>query len=188
MDGFAAARGIVPAPLRLSGDQAGRAPASFPFPGSLMIESFVVWLFAWLAIPHVGLLSVFFVSLVSATLLPLGSEPAVFAVVKSNIELFWPAIVVGTVGNTIGGVINYWIGYGARQTFAKQPDSRRFRWMERHGAKTMLASWLPGIGDPICALAGWQRLPFWPCAGYLTMTWTLLYVPDGFWRWLTAAF
>lgn len=162
-----------------------------------MIESFIAWLFSLLAIPHVGLLSVFFVSLVSATLLPLGSEPAVFAVVKANADLFWPAILVGTLGNTLGGLIDYGIGYGARQTFAKERSSRWFRWMERHGAKTMLVSWLPGIGDPICTLAGWQRLPFWPCAGYMaigkflryvTMTWMLLYVPDGFWNWLTGLF
>lgn len=162
-----------------------------------MIESFVAWLFSWLAIPHVGLLSVFFVSLISATLLPLGSEPAVFAVVKANADLFWPAIIVGTVGNTLGGLIDYWIGYGARQAFAKERSSRWFQWMERHGAKTMLISWLPGIGDPICTLAGWQRLPFWSCAGYMaigkflryvTMTWMLLYVPDGFWNWLMGLF
>ena len=23
------------------------------------------------------------------------------------------------------------------------------------------------MGDPLCAVAGWLRLPFWPCAGYM---------------------
>ena len=41
------------------------------------------------------------------------------------------------------------------------------------------------VGDPLCAVAGWLRLPFWPrlayvaigkFARYLTMTWVLLSV------------
>ena len=44
----------------------------------------------------------FVVSFISATLLPMGSEPAVFGLVKLNPDLFWPAIAVATVGNTLG--------------------------------------------------------------------------------------
>ena len=55
----------------------------------------------------------------------------------------------------------------------------------------MLLSWLPGIGDPLCTLAGWLHLPFWPSvmymaigkfARYLTMTLALLYIPDSAWK------
>jgi hypothetical protein len=45
------------------------------------------------------------VAFVSATLLPLGSEPAVFGLVKINPALFWPAILVATAGNTLGGAV-----------------------------------------------------------------------------------
>jgi membrane protein YqaA with SNARE-associated domain len=156
-----------------------------------MIESAIRWLMAVLAIPDVGLTSVFFISLLSATLLPLGSEPAVFAVVKANGALFWPVIATATVGNTIGGVIDYWMGYGAKQTFAKERESHWFGWLQRFGAKTMLLAWVPGVGDPICTLAGWLKLPFWPSVFYMavgkflryvTMTGLLMYVPDGVWR------
>lgn len=156
-----------------------------------MIESAINWLLNVLAVPDVGLTSVFLISVISATLLPLGSEPAVFAVVKANEALFWPAIAVATFGNTLGGAIDYWIGYSAKQTFAKERESRWFGWLQRFGAKTMLLSWLPAIGDPLCALAGWLKLPFWQCIFYMavgkclryvTMTGILLYVPDGFWR------
>jgi membrane protein YqaA with SNARE-associated domain len=158
---------------------------------SSMIESAIRWLLTVLAIPDVGLLSVFIISVVSATLLPLGSEPAVFAVVKANGTLFWPAILVGTVGNTLGGIVDYWMGYGAQQVFAKEQESRWFGWLQRYGAKVLLLAWLPAIGDPLCTLAGWLKLPFWSCVVYMaigkflryvTMTWLLLYVPDGFWR------
>jgi membrane protein YqaA with SNARE-associated domain len=156
-----------------------------------MIESAIYWLLNVLAVPDVGLTSVFVISFVSATLLPMGSEPAVFAVAKANEALFWPVILVATLGNTLGGAVDYWMGYGAKQMFSKERESRWFRWLERHGAKTMLLSWLPGIGDPICTLAGWLKIPFWPSVFYMaigkflryvTITTLLLYVPDGFWR------
>ena len=53
-----------------------------------MIETAVLWLLKVLAAPSVGLTSVFLIAFVSATLVPLGSEPAVFAVVKANPAMF----------------------------------------------------------------------------------------------------
>ncbi|MDQ1919988.1 YqaA family protein [Massilia pseudoviolaceinigra] len=156
-----------------------------------MIESAVLWLLKLLAAPAVGLSSVFVIAFVSATLVPLGSEPAVFAVIKANPAMFWPAILVATLGNTLGGALDYFIGYRAKVAFAKERKSRWFAWLARYGAKTMLLSWVPGIGDPLCTLGGWLHLPFWPSLGYmaigkfmryLTMTTALLYVPDSFWK------
>ncbi|MFZ6818031.1 YqaA family protein [Undibacterium sp. Ji22W] len=156
-----------------------------------MIEAAVAWLFSVFAISKIGLTAVFVVSFVSATLLPLGSEPAVFAMIKANPDLFWLTILVATAGNTLGGMLNYFIGYEAKQTFAKERNSRWFAWLERHGAKTMLLAWLPLIGDPICALGGWLKLPALPCLlymaigkflRYVAMTYLLLSVPEGFWH------
>jgi membrane protein YqaA with SNARE-associated domain len=156
-----------------------------------MIETAVLWLLKVLAAPTVGLTSVFVISFVSATLVPLGSEPAVFAVVKANPAMLWPAILVATLGNTLGGAVDYAIGYRAKVAFAKERQSRWFAWLARYGAKTMLLSWLPGVGDPLCTLAGWLHLPFWPSVAYMAvgkfaryvlMTLMLLYVPDGFWK------
>jgi membrane protein YqaA with SNARE-associated domain len=156
-----------------------------------MIETAVNWLLNILALPNVGLSSVFIISVLAATWLPLGSEPAVFAVIKANSALFWPVILVATAGNTLGGIIGYWLGYGAKQVFARERESRWFGWLQRFGPKTMLLAWLPGIGDPLCTLAGWLKLSFWPCVAYmaigkfvryLTITWMLLYVPDAFWQ------
>ena len=158
------------------------------------LESLIAGLLAALAVPQVGLISVFLIALVSATLLPLGSEPAVFLLVKSDPALFWPAILVATAGNTLGGVITWWMGYGAERVYEQRthhpPPSllknpRALAWLQRHGARACLLSWLPVIGDPLCAVAGWLRLPFWPCVAYmaigkfgryLTMTAALLWV------------
>ena len=56
-----------------------------------------IWLnqmLQWLALPEHGLSTVFVVAFVSATLLPMGSEPAVFGLVKLNPDLFWAAAAV----------------------------------------------------------------------------------------------
>ena len=151
----------------------------------------MTWLLQLLAAPEVGLTSVFIISFISATLLPLGSEPAVFAVIKANPMLFWPVILIATIGNTLGGVVNYWMGYYAKAAFAKERASRWFAWLGHYGAKTMLLAWVPVIGDPLCTLAGWLNLPFWPSVAYmalgkllryLSMTALLLHVPDGLWH------
>jgi membrane protein YqaA with SNARE-associated domain len=138
---------------------------------------------ALLALPKFGLSTLFVVAFVSATLLPMGSEPAVLGLIKLNPELFWPAIAVATAGNTLGGALTWWMGYGAERIYERtthqSPETRALRWLERFGAKACLLAWLPIVGDPLCAVAGWLRLPFWPCvlymgigkaARYLTMT------------------
>ena len=127
----------------------------------------------WLALPEHGLSTVFVVSFVSATLLPLGSEPAVFGLVKLNPDLFWPAVLVATVGNTLGGAVSWGMGYGAHQLVDRYRHSpshlRALRWLERLGPKACLLSWLPLVGDPLCAVAGWLRLAFWPCILYMAI-------------------
>ncbi len=127
-----------------------------------------------LSLPQVGLGAVFVVALISATLLPLGSEPVVLLLVHEKPELFWAAIAVATVGNTLGGAISWWMGWGAERAYEAAVhhtprDQRVLGWLRRFGAKACLLSWLPIVGDPLCALAGWLRLPFWPCVAYMAV-------------------
>ena len=84
---------------------------------------------AALALPEVGLSTVFFIAFIAATLVPLGSEPAVFALVKLNPEMFWPAIGVATLGATLGGALTWWMGYGAErgQQSEHQAGACKFR-------------------------------------------------------------
>ncbi|MCE2775866.1 MAG: DedA family protein [Burkholderiaceae bacterium] len=147
------------------------------------MEAWLSSLLHTLALPEVGLSTVFVVSLISATLLPLGSEPAVFGLVKLNPDLFWAAIAVATAGNTLGGAIDWWMGYGAHTAlnrFRKQANdayhTRALQWLHRLGPKACLLSWLPGIGDPLCAVAGWLKLPFWPCLAYMAIGKCLRYI------------
>src|SRR5450830_35309 len=110
-------------------------------------------LLALLALPQYGLGTLFVVSFISATLLPLGSEPALFGLLKLNPELFWPAIAVATLGNTLGGALDWWMGYGAHRVadhYHRSPHHLR--------------------------VLGWLRLPFWPCVGWMLVGKGLRYV------------
>jgi membrane protein YqaA with SNARE-associated domain len=138
-----------------------------------MLDAWLTALLHLLALPRYGLSTVFVVAFISATLLPLGSEPAVFGLVKLNPELLWPTIVVATLGNTMGGAVDWWMGYGAERLAHRATPTghhgRALRWLERLGPRACLLSWLPGVGDPLCAVAGWLRLPFWPCLAYMAI-------------------
>ena len=137
------------------------------------MQAWIQHLLDLLSLPEYGLSTVFVVSFISATLLPLGSEPVVFGLVKLSPELFWPAILTATVGNTLGGALDWWIGYGAHKVVDKyKHDShhgRALRWLEKLGPKACLLSWLPIVGDPLCAVAGWLKLSFWPCVLYMAI-------------------
>lgn len=138
------------------------------------MEGWLHQLLEALSLPQYGLVTVFVVSLISATLLPMASVPAVYGLIKLNPELFWPALLVATVGNTAGGAISYWMGYGAERAWEsiskrKPPDARALRWLQKFGPPACLLSWLPFVGDPLCAVAGWLRLPFWPCVAYMAI-------------------
>lgn len=158
------------------------------------MEAWIDHLLALLALPKFGLSTVFVISFVSATLLPLGSEPAVFGLVKLNPAMFWPAILVATAGNTLGGALTWAMGYGTHELVDRSGRHaghlKALEWLERLGPKACLLSWLPGVGDPLCAVAGWLKLPFWPCLvfmgigkflRYVIMTALLLWVFPGGW-------
>ncbi len=137
------------------------------------MELWIDHLLTLLALPKFGLSSVFVVSFVSATLLPMGSEPAVFGLVELNPSLFWPAIAVATIGNTLGGAVTWWMGLASHKVVDKYQNSphhlRALVWLERLGPRACLLAWLPIVGDPLCAVAGWLRLPFWPCLAYMAI-------------------
>ncbi|MFU1912409.1 YqaA family protein [Bordetella avium] len=155
----------------------------------------VDWLLAALALPAVGLPAIFLICTLSATLLPLGSEAFVFGYVTLQPDMFWPTIAVATLGNTLGGVISYAMGAAGRSAYQRWREShphegdeqrdltrrgrwnaRAHAWLARIGPPAMLLAWLPGLGDPLCAVAGWLRLAFWPSTLYMALGKLLRYI------------
>jgi len=135
------------------------------------------------ATPEIGLVVLFVCAILAATLLPLGSEPVLLALLAFYPELVWPSLLVATVGNTLGGAIGWWMGYGAERWMAKRLNQdrvtvhmRALNWLERIGPPACLGAWLPIIGDPLCVVAGYLRLPFWPCLAYMAIGKCLRYL------------
>jgi len=110
------------------------------------------------------ILSLFFSSLIAATLFPLGSEVLLITLLTqgNNAAILW---LVGTLGNTLGSVINYALGYWASDYINKKyQDTKSWHQAQqaynRYGSWSLLFAWLPIIGDPITLVAGLARTRF----------------------------
>ncbi len=103
-----------------------------------------------------GLAALFAAAFVSATVLPANSEIVLVAVLGAFPERFAEAIVVATVGNTLGGMTTY--GVGRVLPARKSSDMRVLAGVRRYGAWALLLSWVPIVGDGLCAAAGWLRI------------------------------
>jgi membrane protein YqaA with SNARE-associated domain len=124
-----------------------------------------------------SLTSLFFSSLLGATLLPGGSEIVLLGVLKLHPELFWPALLLGTLGNTLGGMISFGMGWLLPMT----QQLKHVEPVRKYGTPALLLAWAPFIGDALCLAAGWLRLNPWQAAlfmaagkfaRYLAVAWT----------------
>lgn len=123
------------------------------------------WLPHWLVGPQAGLAGLFVASFLAATLLPGGSEAVLFAVVRLHPEQAALAVVLATLGNTLGGMTTYWMARALPQHLAPRSQALALRW----GTPVLLLAWLPLVGDALCAAAGWLRLPVLPSALWMAV-------------------
>jgi membrane protein YqaA with SNARE-associated domain len=104
-----------------------------------------------------SLWGLFLSSLLGATLLPGGSEFMLIGVLKLHPELLWPALAIGTLGNTLGGMVSFGMGWMLPQTQQLKHVAK----VRRHGTPVLLLAWTPLLGDALCLAAGWLRLNPW---------------------------
>ncbi|WP_150611486.1 YqaA family protein [Pandoraea terrigena] len=166
------------------------------------MESFISWLLGILALPGVGLPAIFLVSFLSATLLPMGSEPALFGYVTLNPHMLWSAIAVASAGNTAGGMLDWWMGFAARRGFVRLKARRRTHARaaalaggatpETTGGKRFNGDapmsdryhrWMRRFGPPLLLLS-WLPVvgdPLCTLAGWLRLSWRecLFYIAIG---------
>ena len=104
-------------------------------------------------------------ALISATLFPLGSEALLIYDIKEGYNLYL-LIAVATIGNTLGSVINYFLGlkgeeYLISKNFLKEKFIIKSKYyFDKYGSISLLFSWLPIIGDPITFVAGILKYDF----------------------------
>lgn len=132
----------------------------------------------WLV--QTGYLGLFLVSLLSATVVPLATEPAVVGLLLLHYSPIWVGLVA-LCGSTFGSLVTYYTGrYGSVLLFrgfasrfpsADHPHLPRARALfDRWGAPVLFLSWLPLIGDAVTLVAGAAavhpvRVVLWVAAG-----------------------
>ncbi len=85
-------------------------------------------------------------------------------------------IIVATVGNTLGGVTNIIIGRLLPQLKQQTGHAIAVRWLQRYGLAALLFSWVPVVGDLLCVLAGWLRMPWVRAAVFIGIGKALRYI------------
>ncbi|MEW6125186.1 MAG: YqaA family protein [Pseudomonadota bacterium] len=107
----------------------------------------------------------FLAALAAATILPLQSEAVLVGLLLAD-HSPWLLIVVASLGNVLGSVINWGLGRGIerfrnRRWFPVGDAAleRAQRWYQCYGRWSLLASWMPVIGDPLTLVAGIMREP-----------------------------
>ncbi len=121
---------------------------------------------------YFALWALFGSSFLASTLLPGGSELSLVYTAHqqtASLPLLW---AVATLGNTLGGLTSWAIGWWLDRRFPgrvlSRPDHRKaLIRIQRYGSPLLLLSWLPLIGDPICVAAGWTGIRLLPATLYI---------------------
>ncbi|WP_153114821.1 YqaA family protein [Rhodocyclus tenuis] len=110
----------------------------------------------------------FLASFLGATLLPGGSEAVLFALLRAYPEQLSSALLLATLGNTLGGMVSWACGRWLPkwQRLEALPQLERVR---RWGAPILLLAWAPLVGDALCVTAGWLRLHWLPCVVFMAV-------------------
>jgi len=107
-------------------------------------------------------LYLFFIAFLSATVFPLGSEALLLYNLTTDLNVYI-LFISATVGNTIGSIVNYYLGLKGEKFLArkkiikKEKVIKTKRFFDKYGGYTLLFSWVPIIGDPITIVAGMLR-------------------------------
>lgn len=133
------------------------------------------------------LLTLFVWSFLAATILPLGSEPALAAIVARRDAVALP-VAIATLGNYLGACTTYALAMSASKAVKSERALRRMErasvLIRKYGAPALLLSWVPLLGDAIVAAAGaagMRFLPFslWTLAGKAARYAALALIVDG---------
>ena len=113
-----------------------------------------------------GFYSLFILSFLASTLVPLGSEWLLVAMLLSKSDPF-TAVGIASAGNYLGALSTYWIGlYGGdflkRRVLRMDEKStqKAEKFYARFGSYSLLLSFLPIVGDPLCLIGGVLRVGF----------------------------
>lgn len=116
---------------------------------------------------ELGYLGLFLSAFLAATILPVASEVVLIGMLGLGYDPLL-CLIIATSGNTLGAILNYFIGYAGNPNWLKkigitleQIDQWKSR-AQRYGTWLALFSWLPVVGDLIGVVLGFFRAPMLP--------------------------
>lgn len=115
-----------------------------------------------------GLLGLFIGTFLAATVLPFSSD-ALYVAVLAATGAPVACLLTGTLGNWLGSVVTFWLGWVARWEWIEKwlkikPDrlERQKVYVDRYGVWLALLCWVPVVGDVIALALGFYRCrPVW---------------------------
>lgn len=129
-----------------------------------------------------SLTGLFLLAFAAATLLPGGSEAALLAMARLSEHSILTLLLVASLGNILGSVLNYGLGrmalrYQTRKWFPASPATlaKAQDWFTKWGQWAVLLAWVPIIGDPITVAAGVMRMGFGRFIMLVSLSKTLRY-------------
>ncbi len=112
----------------------------------------------------VSYVSLFFLSFMAATVLPMQSEAALVGFLLTGDYTPWLLVAVASFGNVLGSCVNWALGreietFRDRKWFPVGTAAldRAKKWYDRYGRWSLFLSWVPVIGDPLTVAAGVMR-------------------------------
>ena len=113
------------------------------------------------------LFSLFTGAFLAATILPFSSEVMLATALHSGEHPKWLLVLIATTGNTLGAVVNWWLGlyllhWSNRKwfPFTTHQLNKASKWFQKYGTISLLLAWVPVIGDPLTFAAGVLRVRF----------------------------
>lgn len=137
---------------------------------------------------NLGLLGLFIGTFLAATILPFSAD-ALYLAVLAAVGDARSCLLVGTLGNWLGSVFTYWIGWIGKwewieKWFKVKPETmeKQKAILDKYGVWIALLAWVPIIGDVFAISLGFFKVkPLW------TIVLLLLGKGIRFWIW-TASF
>ena len=119
---------------------------------------------------NLGYVGLFAGSFIAATVVPFSSDVLLLGMLAAGGNV-WLCVLVATLGNWLGGLTSYWIGWIGRwewiEKYLKLDPVKLQKvqdWIKGKGSWMGFFVFLPGIGDFIAVALGFLRANIWVVA------------------------
>jgi membrane protein YqaA with SNARE-associated domain len=116
---------------------------------------------------ELGYYGLFVAAFLAATILPLSSEVVLSVLLLNGLSPV-ALVTVATVGNVLGSLTNYALGFWASLEVIKrwlkmseEDFVRAERRFVKYGMFCLCFAWVPILGDPVTVIAGFLRIRLW---------------------------